>query len=120
DLGRLERDRLWLVDRKGDMIITGGYNVYPSEVENVIAEVPGVREVAVIGVADDDWGQRIVALYTGTAEREDIDAHCEARLAAYKKPKEVLRRTGFPLNSTGKIAKSVLRAEFTNQDVDGV
>ncbi|HET8662333.1 MAG TPA: AMP-binding protein, partial [Micromonosporaceae bacterium] len=68
DLGRLDgQGRLWLVDRKGDMIITGGYNVYPREVEDVIAEVPGVDEVAVVGVADPEWGQRIVALYRGAA-----------------------------------------------------
>src|SRR5262249_46670043 len=56
DLGRLDpTGRLWLVDRKGDMIITGGYNVYPREVEDVIAEVAGVREVAVVGAPDPDW-----------------------------------------------------------------
>ncbi|WP_018349148.1 class I adenylate-forming enzyme family protein [Longispora albida] len=112
DLGRIADGRLWLVDRKGDMIITGGYNVYPSEVENVIAEVAGVAEVAVIGVPDADWGQRIVALYTGTAEPSAVEEHCRARMASYKKPKQVIRRTEFPLNSTGKIAKNVLRAEY--------
>ncbi|MEV6526018.1 AMP-binding protein [Longispora sp. NPDC051575] len=112
DLGRIEQDRLWLVDRKGDMIITGGYNVYPSEVEAVIAEVHGVREVAVIGVPDPDWGQRIVALYTGTATPEDVDRHCRSRLASFKKPKEIHARADFPLNSTGKIAKNVLRGEY--------
>ncbi len=113
DLGRLDGPgRLWLVDRKGDMIITGGYNVYPREVEDVVAEVPGVREVAVLGLADPDWGQRIVALYTGDAEPDAIEAHCRARLASYKKPKEVRRVARFPLNPTGKIAKNVLRREL--------
>ncbi len=113
DLGRLDAgDRLWLVDRKGDMIITGGYNVYPREVEDVIAEVPGVREVAVVGVDDDEWGQRIVALYTGDAAESAVTEHCRARMASYKKPKEVRRVESFPLNSTGKIAKNVLRAEL--------
>jgi acyl-CoA synthetase (AMP-forming)/AMP-acid ligase II len=113
DLGRLdESGRLWLVDRKGDMIITGGYNVYPREVEDVIAEVPGVREVAVVGVPDPDWGQRVVALYTGPASTETVTAHGRARLASYKRPKEVRRVESFPLNATGKIAKNVLRAEL--------
>ena len=113
DLGRLDdRQRLWLVDRKGDMIITGGYNVYPREVEDVVAEVEGVREVAVLGLADPDWGQRIVALYTGDAAPEAIEAHCRARLASYKKPKEIRRVDGFPLNPTGKIAKNVLRTRL--------
>jgi acyl-CoA synthetase (AMP-forming)/AMP-acid ligase II len=110
DLGRIDGDGvLWLVDRKGDMIITGGYNVYPREVEEAIAAVPGVREVAVIGAEDPEWGQRIVALYTGDAAPEDVDAHCRATLASYKKPKEVRRLDAFPLNATGKIAKNRLR-----------
>lgn len=110
DLGRMDTTgRLWLVDRKGDMIITGGYNIYPREVEDVIAEVPGVREVAVVGIADPDWGQRVVALFTGDATSDEIDTHCRARLASYKKPKEIRKVAEFPLNATGKIAKNVLR-----------
>jgi acyl-CoA synthetase (AMP-forming)/AMP-acid ligase II len=117
DLGRLDDDgRLWLVDRKGDMIITGGYNVYPREVEDVIAAVPGVREVAVIGVADPEWGQRIVALYTihsgSSVTDDDVAARCRALLTPYKKPKEIRRVDAFPLNANGKIAKNVLRAEL--------
>ncbi|HET8643679.1 MAG TPA: AMP-binding protein [Pseudonocardiaceae bacterium] len=113
DLGRLDgRGRLWLIDRKGDMIITGGYNVYPREVEDVIAEVSGVDEVAVVGVRDPEWGQRIVALYRGTAEPDVVEAHCRARLASYKKPKEIRRVGSFPLNHTGKIAKNILKADL--------
>jgi acyl-CoA synthetase (AMP-forming)/AMP-acid ligase II len=113
DLGRLDADgRLWLVDRKGDMIITGGYNVYPREVEEVIAAVPGVHEVAVIGVADPDWGQRIVAVFSGTASPDEIDTHCRASLASYKKPKQIRHVDRFPLNATGKIAKNILRADL--------
>jgi acyl-CoA synthetase (AMP-forming)/AMP-acid ligase II len=110
DLGRLdETGRLWLVDRKGDMIITGGYNVYPREVEEVIAAAPGVREVAVVGVKDSDWGQRIVALYTGDATPEAVTGACRDALASFKRPKQVRRVDEFPLNATGKIAKNVLR-----------
>lgn len=113
DLGRLNgAGRLWLVDRKGDMIITGGYNVYPREVEDVIAEVPGVRETAVVGLPDLEWGQRIMALYTGDVPEQVVAAHCQARLAGYKKPKEIRRVESFPLNATGKIAKNVLRGQL--------
>jgi acyl-CoA synthetase (AMP-forming)/AMP-acid ligase II len=118
DLGRLDDSgRLWLVDRKGDMIITGGYNVYPREVEEVIAATPGVREVAVVGVRDSDWGQRIVALYTGSASPDVVGDACRAQLASFKRPKEVRRVDEFPLNATGKIAKNVLRAELESRDV---
>jgi acyl-CoA synthetase (AMP-forming)/AMP-acid ligase II len=116
DLGRMDvSGHLWLVDRKGDLIISGGYNIYPREVEQVVAEVPGVHEVAVVGIADHDWGQRVVAFYTAHADSsvsdEQILDHCRARLASYKKPKQVQRLEAFPLNSTGKIAKRRLREQ---------
>jgi len=124
DLGRLDgTGRLYLVDRKGDMIITGGYNVYPREVEDVIAEVPGVHEVAVVGVPDADWGQRVTALYTvhtgATVTPEHVLAYCASRLASYKKPKTVREVDGFPVNSTGKIAKNVLRERLAAAGVEG-
>lgn len=117
DLGRLDAEgNLWLIDRKGDLIISGGYNIYPREVEDVVAEVAGVAEVAVVGVADRDWGQRVVAVVTALPGRTvDVDAvldHCRSRMAAYKKPKEVRVVEAFPLNSTGKIAKKVLRDQL--------
>ena len=117
DLGRLSDDgQLWLVDRVGDLIISGGYNIYPREVEDVIAEVPGVAEVAVIGVADREWGQRVVALST-VVDGADVDEtavldHCRSRMASYKKPKQVRVVDSLPVNSTGKIAKRVLRAQL--------
>jgi acyl-CoA synthetase (AMP-forming)/AMP-acid ligase II len=122
DLGRLDAEgNLWLVDRKGDLIISGGYNIYPREVEDVVAEVPGVAEVAVVGVADPDWGQRVVALVTAApGSSVDVEAvleHCAARLASYKKPKEVRVVESFPVGSTGKIAKKVLRAELEAEAV---
>ena len=121
DLGRLDADeRLFLVDRKGDMIISGGYNIYPREIEDVIAEVPGVHEVAVIGVEDADWGQHVTALFTvapgSTVSVADVMAHCKSRMASYKKPKDIRIVESFPLNSTGKIAKKVLRAELNAEE----
>ena len=117
DLGRMDAEgNLWLVDRKGDMIISGGYNIYPREVEDVVAEVAGVAEVAVIGVKDADWGQRVVALVTElpgqTVDTDAVMAHCRERMASYKKPKEIRVVPEFPLNSTGKIAKKVLREQL--------
>jgi acyl-CoA synthetase (AMP-forming)/AMP-acid ligase II len=120
DLGRLDdAGRLFLVDRKGDMIISGGYNIYPREVEDVIASVPGVHEVAVVGVEDPEWGQRVTALYTVHADASvtdhDVRTRCAAELASYKKPKDVRRVDSFPLNSTGKIAKKVLREQLAGE-----
>lgn len=117
DLGRLSTDgHLWLIDRKGDMIISGGYNIYPREVEDVVAQVPGIAEVAVLGVADSDWGQRVVALVKrapgAQVSEVAVMEHCRGSLASYKKPKEVHFVDEFPLNSTGKIAKKVLRERF--------
>ncbi len=114
DLGRVDGEgRLFLVDRKGDMIISGGYNIYPREVEDVIAEVPGIREVAVVGVSDPDWGQRVVAVWSAvpgaSVTDEMLAAHCRDRLASFKKPKALHRVESFPHSSTGKIAKRELR-----------
>ncbi len=117
DIGRIDDDGyLWLADRKGDMIISGGYNIYPREVEEVVAQVPGVDEVAVLGLLDDDWGQRVVAVVTprsgsGLTAQAVLD-HCREHLASYKKPKDVLLIDEFPVNSNGKIAKRVLREQL--------
>jgi acyl-CoA synthetase (AMP-forming)/AMP-acid ligase II len=122
DLGRQDiNERLFLVDRKGDMIISGGYNIYPREIEDVIAEVPGVHEVAVVGIEDPEWGQHVTALFTvqagATVTTEQVIEHCKSRMASYKKPKDVRIVTEFPLNSTGKIAKKVLREELNAEGV---
>jgi acyl-CoA synthetase (AMP-forming)/AMP-acid ligase II len=112
DLGRVDTTgRLWLVDRKGDMILTGGYNVYPREIEAALAEVPGVTQVAVYGAPDPEWGQRIVCAYTGTASDEDVLRYSREHLASYKKPKQLRKLDEFPLNSTGKIDKKALAAD---------
>ena len=98
------------------MIISGGYNIYPREIEEVIAQVQGVHEVAVVGVKDQEWGQRVTALITllpgATVDSQAVMDHCKASMASYKKPKEVRIVDSFPLNSTGKIAKKVIREEL--------
>jgi fatty-acyl-CoA synthase len=104
---------IYIVDRWKDMYISGGENVYPSEVESVIFGLAGVADVAVIGVPDEKWGevgQAVVVLAAGAAvaESEIID-HCRERLAAFKVPKSVRYIDALPRNATGKILKRELR-----------
>ena len=126
DLGRVDSDnRLYLVDRKGEMIISGGYNIYPREIEDVIAEIPEVREVAVMGINDSEWGQRVTAMVTidpnSKADQNEIKnkilEHCKSKLASYKKPKDLRIVSEFPLNSTGKISKKLLKQQLEAEGV---
>jgi acyl-CoA synthetase (AMP-forming)/AMP-acid ligase II len=108
-----EEGHVFLVDRKGDMIITGGYNVMPREIENVLAELSGVAEVAVVGIPDPMWGQAVTAFVVASAGVElDADAlysHCAQRLSSFKKPKRIEIVDELPKSSTGKISRSTLR-----------
>lgn len=108
DLGRLEDDYLFLEGRREDLIISGGVNVYPAEVEAVLLECPGVEEVAVFGRDDQRWGQRVCAAYAGPAEPAAVRAWAGQRLAAYKRPKEVQQHSALPHNAAGKIQRLVL------------
>jgi acyl-CoA synthetase (AMP-forming)/AMP-acid ligase II len=109
DLGRLDEDgHLYLDGRRDDLVITGGVNVYPVEVEHVLVRAPGVREVAVFGVDDERWGQRVCVAFVGDAEPEAIQAHARAHLAAYKCPKSVYRVDELPHTSTGKLQRLAL------------
>ena len=101
DMATVDEDGyIYLVDRKGDMIISGGFNIYPSEVEGVLYGHPAVFEAAVIGVPDEKWGKSvkaIVVLKEGmTASEEDLINHCKQHLASYKKPKSVDLSKSFP------------------------
>ena len=116
DLGyRSDEGYLFVTDRLKDMIVTGGENVYPREVEDVLFDHPAVFEAAVIGVPDARWGERVHAIVVarpGTSLTEDeIVAHCRARLAGYKCPKTAELVEALPKNVTGKILKRDLRAE---------
>lgn len=112
DLGRIDTEgRLWLADRKSDMILTGAYNVYPREIETIIAGFDGVTGVAVYGVPDPEWGQRITAAYTGAVSEDALREHCRTRLAGFKVPKRFRRLDRFPTASTGKIDKKALIAD---------
>ncbi|NJQ00184.1 class I adenylate-forming enzyme family protein [Streptomyces zingiberis] len=113
DLGRLDEDGyLYLVDRKKDMIITGGLNVYSAEVEQALARLPGVREVAVTGVPHPDWGEAVIAFVVpdgpGTGAGEIMSAAREV-LTAYKRPKEVVLVESLPVTAVGKVDKKKLR-----------
>ncbi|MDP9882881.1 fatty-acyl-CoA synthase [Sinomonas atrocyanea] len=117
DMGyRDEEGFLFVSDRLKDMIISGGENIYPAEVEAVIVELPQVASVAVIGVADEKWGEvprAVVTLREGTSlTQEDIRAHLDGRLARYKIPKSVVFVTEMPRTASGKIRKAELRRQF--------
>jgi len=109
DLGRLDDDGyLFLEGRREDLVISGGVNVYPLEVEQVLLEHPGIDDVAVYGVADERWGQRVCAAYVGGASAADLDAYVHERLAPPKRPKTWHRLPDLPRTLTGKVLRSDL------------
>lgn len=117
DVGRLDEDGyLYLVDRKNDMIITGGMNVYSTEVENVVAQLDGVAQVAVVGVPHPDWGEAVVAFVVGDEQRPTEPAavidHCRSTLSRYKVPKEVRLVQELPVTALGKPDKAALRTRW--------
>ncbi|MCA0145869.1 class I adenylate-forming enzyme family protein [Blastococcus sp. LR1] len=106
DLGRVDDDGVvWLDGRREDLVISGGVNVYPAEVEAVLDAHPGVVESAVFGVPDPDWGQRVVAAYVGDAEAGDLADWARERLAPAKRPKALHPLPGLPRTSTGKVRR---------------
>jgi long-chain acyl-CoA synthetase len=123
DLGRLDSaGYLTLVDRSKDLIISGGSNIYPREVEEVLLQHPAVREVAVIGEPDADWGETVlavVALKAGAAVSPgELDALCLSQIARFKRPKRYQFVDELPKNPTGKILKRELRAVLTRTPDD--
>jgi fatty-acyl-CoA synthase len=117
DLARRDEEGyLYIVDRKKDMVITGGENVYPVEVEQVLIRHPRVLDVAVFGVPDAKWGERVVAaVVTRDGEPltvEEVDAFCRGKLARFKVPGAVHLMSELPRNATGKVLKTELRRRF--------
>jgi long-chain acyl-CoA synthetase len=109
DLGRLDDDGyLFLDGRRVDLIISGGVNVYPLEVENALREHPGVEDVAVYGVPDDDWGQRVCAAVVGTASEAELAAYARERLSPPKRPKTWQFLDDLPRTLTGKVQRDRL------------
>lgn len=118
DLGWVSDDGYFTITgRARELIISGGYNIYPREIEDVLATHPAVAEVAVLGAADEDMGEHVVAVIvpkTGeTPLAEDIIAYCRARLASYKKPRRVVFVDALPRNALGKVQKHVLSAQLS-------
>ena len=117
DVGYLdEKGYLFIMDRSKDMIISGGENIYPREIEEVLVRHPAVREVSVIGVPDPKWGEAIKAVVSLTpgmtaTEKELID-FCKDNIASYKKPKSVEFVDELPKSNYGKILKRELRAKY--------
>ena len=111
DVGAFDAEGyLHLKDRSKDLIISGGSNIYPREVEEVLLTHPAVREVSVIGRADREWGEVVVAYVVGEAGRDALDALCLARIARFKRPKDYVFVPALPKNNYGKILKTELRA----------
>lgn len=114
DVGRLDEDGfLTLSDRSKDVIISGGTNIYPREVEEALLTHPAVREVSAIGVAEPDWGEIVVACVVlndgATADDAALDAHCLAHIARFKRPKRYVYLDALPKNNYGKVLKTALR-----------
>lgn len=118
DLARMDADGyLYLASRRTDMIIRGGENVYPVEIETVLSSHPGVQDVAVVGVPDDHWGETVVAavvLRPGVdVPGDELVAFCAVRLATYKVPARIVLLEQLPRNATGKIQKFLVRETLT-------
>lgn len=117
DMAKLDKDGyIFLVDRKSEMIISGGLNIYPNEVEQILYQHPAILEAAVFGVPDKDWGEAVkavVALKPGmAATQEEIIEFCKANLASYKKPKSIDFMANLPKSPEGKVLRRTLREPY--------
>ncbi|HQU14159.1 MAG TPA: AMP-binding protein, partial [Thermodesulfobacteriota bacterium] len=117
DVGFMDDDGyVFILDRSKDMIVSGGENIYPREIEDAILRHPSVREVAVIGVPDREWGESVKAIVVpapGTAVTEqELIAFCKDHLASYKKPRSVEFADVLPKNSNGKVLKRELKEKY--------
>ena len=116
DVGRFDEDGyLYLVGRASDLIITGGYNVYPREVEDVIRDIPGIADIAVVGIPDATWGERVVAFYVShlpaDVNEELARELLASKLATFKHPRRWVRMAELPRNAMGKVRRDVLREQ---------
>jgi malonyl-CoA/methylmalonyl-CoA synthetase len=115
DVGRRDPDgRVWISGRAKDLIISGGYNIYPKEVELVFDELPGVTETAVVGVPHPDFGEAVVAVVMGQGDEAAMIAEARRQLAAYKTPKRVIFVDELPRNAMGKVQKNLLRERYAD------
>ncbi|MFS0823890.1 class I adenylate-forming enzyme family protein [Bacillus sp. 1P02SD] len=121
DIGKMDDEGyVYLLDRKNDMIVTGGLNVYSTEVENIIQKFPGIKQVAVIGVPHFDWGEQIIALVVPDPNKpplkDDLLSYCKINLAKYKQPKEIKFVSELPLTSYGKLDKKKMREPYWRKE----
>ena len=117
DVGYLTADRfLFLCDRKRDMVIVGGANVYPAEIESILLDMPGIQDCAVFGVPDAEYGEALLALvepYAGTeVQVADVRAYLSGHLKGFKMPRTIEIRRGLPREDSGKIRKRQLREAY--------
>jgi long-chain acyl-CoA synthetase len=120
DIGYLDEDGyLFLCDRRTDLIVSGGVNIYPAEIEAALLEHPAVADVAVIGVPDEEWGHNVVALVQpaegiepGPELTAELMGHCGPRIARFKHPKVIEYREVLPRTPTGKLSRSKVRADY--------
>jgi long-chain acyl-CoA synthetase len=124
DVGCLDEDGfLTLKDRSKDLIISGGSNIYPREVEEVLMSAAGVAEAAVIGEPDPQWGEAVVAFIVpapgAQIEPAALDRHCQENIARFKRPKRYIVITTLPKNNYGKVLKTVLRAQHIALNLSG-
>ncbi|WP_100523887.1 acyl-CoA synthetase [Mycobacteroides abscessus] len=125
DAGRMDdRGYVYIVDRIKDMVVTGGENVYSAEVENALAKHPAVAACAVIGIPDEQWGERVHAVVVKQAQSEccdgDLQEHCREHIANYKVPRSFEFVDELPLSAAGKILKRVLRQKYWESRDAGV
>jgi malonyl-CoA/methylmalonyl-CoA synthetase len=113
DLGKLSQDGYFsIVGRAGDMVISGGLNVYPREVETVLLEHPGVHEVAIVGVPHAEWGEQVVGFFVGEADPAALVVWAREQLAGFKCPKELRAVQVLPRNAMGKVQKGLIRGSW--------
>jgi long-chain acyl-CoA synthetase len=111
DVGMFSDDGyLTIIDRSKDLIISGGSNIYPREIEEILLRHPAVEEVSVVGHPDPEWGEIVVAYVVGAAPPKELDALCLAQIARFKRPKQYVFVTELPKNNYGKVLKTELRA----------
>ena len=119
-MGRRDRQGfVHIEDRLGDVLISGGENVYPAEVENVLLEHPAIAQIAVIGRADQKWGEVPVAVIEAVTGRrvptiDELRAWCDERLARFKQPREIVVVDELPRTALGKVTKHVLRRQLAD------
>ena len=115
DVGTMDEDGFfYILDRKDDMLISGGFNVYPREVEEILMGCDGVREAAVVGLPDDIWGDRVHAVVTGHSGlcSQQVMAHAKGQLANYKRPKDVEIWPELPKSAANKILRRSVREQI--------